>query len=377
MDLTTLIIAAGLFFGAIVGNAALFGNSLYVTMTIPTQMESSGLSKETAEQLFIADINRYLHEQSILPTPSISISTASSLPMALAKPLLLQDVVYSVQAMVSNYGVVHVDASVVADEQAPGIKMYMVTNNPPDPPVSTTFAQPDGNTKALIQNAARETMLAIGPFRVAITDFAEGVSGDAAGFDRSKQAISFGLAQPWDARALGATETILLLNLRGVLAIRDGNLADAEKDFARAKRIPGGFAESYGLISMNQTFLAIAEHQPEQAALRYNEGAAYIATLQGASIAARLRTIAGLVAWSNGENAVAAQDFRAAIAVSDTDQMPHLYLAQLLMAHGDTTGATAERDAANDAQRYDARFPSLAYTSFQFDLAHGGYKPVF
>lgn len=377
MDLTTLIATVGILFGIIVGNAAIFGNALYVNMAIPAQLQSSGLSQSTAEHVFIAEINRYLQQPSILPTPSVSTSSASGLPMALAKPLQLQDVVYSVQSMIHDYGVVQVDASVIADAQAPGLNMYMVVNNPPDPPISITLAQHDGDAKALIERGARQTMSAIAPYRVAVTDFKDGMAGDTTAFDRCKQTIATGLAQAWDPRQLGATEDTLLFNLEGVLAIRDGKLADAAKDFIQAKNIPGSYPGAYGVVALNQAFLAIAEKQPKQAELRYNEGVTSLSTLSETGIVARLKTIAGLLAWSEGHNAVAEQDFHAAIATSDTDQMPHLYLAQLLGARGETSGAATERQAASNVERFDPGYPSLAYTSFQFDLVHGGFKTMF
>ena len=377
MDLTTLITAVGLLFGVIVGNAAIFGNALYVNMTIPKQLESSGLSQSTVEQVFVAEINRYIENPSIVPTPSVSTSSASGLPMALAKPLQLQDVVYSVQSMIHDYGVVHVDASLVADAQGAGLHMYLVMSNPPDPPISMSLAEPDGNAKVLIEKAARETMTAIGPFRVAITDFKDGVAGDPTAFDRCKQTIATGLAQGWDPRPLGATEDVLLFNLKGVLAIRDGNLVEAAKDFTQARNIPGGYAGAYGVVALNQAFLAIAEKQPKEAAFRYNEGVPYVSTLSKTGVQARLATIAGLLAWAEGQNAVAERDFRAAIANSDTDPMPHLYLAQLLAAHGDAALAATERQAASDVERYDPGYRSLAFSNFQFDLTGGGYKPMF
>jgi hypothetical protein len=377
VDLTTLITAVGLLFGVIVGDAAIFGNALYVSIAIPSKLQSSGLSQSTAEQVFIAEVNRYLEQPSILPTPSVSTSSASSLPMALAKPLQLQDVVYSVQSMIHDYGVVRVDGSVVADAQGSGLNMYVVLSNPPDPPVSISLAQPDGNAKALIEKAARETMLSIGPFRVAITDFKDGTAGDPAGFDRCKQTIAAGLSEGWDPRPLGATEDVLLFNLKGVLAIRDKNLVEAAQDFTQAKTIPGAYAGAYGVVSLNQAFLAIAQNKPKEAALRYNEGTATVGALHREGIVARLTTMAGLVAWSEGQNAVAERDFRAAIANSDTDPMPHLYLAQLLAAHGDTTGAATERQAAGNVERYDPGYRSFAFSNSQFDLVHGGYKPMF
>jgi hypothetical protein len=377
VDLTTLITVAGVLLGLIVGDAAFLGEALHVTISIPTKLESEGLSKATAEQLFAAELNRYTQIKSPIATPSVDTSSAPSWPVALARPLQLEELVYSIQASVRDYGVVSVTGSVVADQQGAGLKMFMVISNPPDPPVARSLLQPDGSANALIAKAARETMVAIGPFKVAITDFEDGLSGDPAGFERSKETIAIGLMQPWDPREAGATETAMLINLRGMLAIRDGDMAAAENDFVLGKTIPGANQQAYVVMALNQAFLAIADQRPVAAALHCREAVAYGHPLQPRSMTSRLRVLSGLIAWSEGNLAAAEQDFRAAIAISDDTQMPHRYLAALMAARGDAAGAEAERNAAIAARRFDPKSPSVAQTLFQLDPVHGGYRPVF
>jgi len=377
VDLTTLITAAGLLLGVIVGNAAYFGNALYVSITIPTKMEQAGFGKSTVEKIFVAELHRYLLLPSIIPTPSIATSSTPSLPQALAKPLQLQDVVYAVQAMVHDYGVVNVDSSIIDEPSGSSTNMIVVVSNPPDPPASLTLSQPDGDIKALVEHAARETMITIGPYRVAVTDFEDGITGDASGFDRSKETIARGLAQPWDPRAAGATEDVLLLNLRGLLDMRDGRLDEAAKDFVTAKGYPGAYPAAYSIVSLNQAFLSIAQNQPAEAERRFKRGAADVAAIQQDGIASRVKVLEGLVAWSQGNRADAEKDFLAAISIGDNDAMPHLYLADLLERRGAMADAASQRRAGADAERFDPKYPALAYTIFRVDPEHGGLRPAF
>ncbi len=377
MDLTTLLTAAGLLLGVIVGNAAYFGNALYVSITIPQKMEQAGFGKSTVEQIFVAELHRYLQLPSIIATPSVATTSTPSLPQALAKPLQLQDVVYAVQAMVHDYGVVNVDSSIINEPSGSSVNMIIVVSNPPDPPTSLSLSQPDGNIKSLVERGARETMVSIGPYRVAVTDFEDGITGDASGFDRSKQTIAQGLAQPWDPRPQGATEDVLLLNLRGLLDMRDGKLDDAAKDFATSKGIPGAYPVAYSIVSLNQAFLSIAQNQPADAERRFKRGAADVAAIKQDGIASRVKVLEGLVAWSQGNRADAEQDFLAAIGIGDNDAMPHLYLADLLEKRGDTAGAAVQRRAGADAERFDPKYPALAYTIFRVDPEHGGLRTAF
>ena len=97
MDLTTLMTVAGLFLSIVVGNAAILGESLFASISVPKAVETSGLDRATAERLFAAQVAWYARLPSILPTPSVSTSSAPSVAMALAKPIQLGDLVYSVQ----------------------------------------------------------------------------------------------------------------------------------------------------------------------------------------------------------------------------------------------------------------------------------------
>ncbi len=377
MDLTTLAVVGSLFLGLIVGDAALLGNSLYVTMALPNSLTDGGFSRTTAEEIFVAEINRYTQLASLIATPSVMTSSAPGLPMALARPLQLEDVVYSIQAAVRPYGVVNVTGSILAEDQKPGLKIYLVVRNPPDPPLALSLQQADGNPQALIEHAARETMTAIAPYRVAITDFQQGIDGDPKAFDRSRESVAKGLAQAWDPRTEGATETALLLNLRGELAILDGNVTEADKQFALAATIPGATPAAYGLIAFNRAFGAIAQRQPAEAARYYRQGMERVTTLSRADVHSRVKVMACLVDWSAGQPRAAEQCFRDALTLSDDDPLPHLYLADLLAARGDTAGAAAEQKMAEEVRRYDPKFPALLTTIFQLDPVHGGYKPIF
>jgi hypothetical protein len=83
-------------------------------------MNSSRFSEATAEQIFVAEIDRYTQLPSVILTQSVATSSAPSLRVALAKPLQLDGVVYSIQATVRDYGIVNVTGSLVEVGQGPG-----------------------------------------------------------------------------------------------------------------------------------------------------------------------------------------------------------------------------------------------------------------
>ena len=57
IDLTTLALVAGLFFGAVIGDAALFGDPLRLQISVPTRLADGGFTEEAAEQMAECGVN--------------------------------------------------------------------------------------------------------------------------------------------------------------------------------------------------------------------------------------------------------------------------------------------------------------------------------
>jgi len=376
MDITTLFTVASLFLGLVVSNAALFGDSLFATLSVPKSVETTGVSQAVAEKMFAVSVASFSRVPSLLATPAVQTGSAPSLPMALAKPLNLQDVVYSVQAMVRD-DAVNVAGAIVEDGKGPGLLMYMVVNNPPDTPTTMVLSQPDGNARTLIETAARRATEIVAPFRVANTDFADAQGGDTAALARSKATALAGLAQPWDPSVAGATEIVLLRNLLAIMAVMEGDKAEAVKQFALGTMVPGGEPAGYGLMELNQAFFAIADRQPKEAERLFQEGSEKVHSVQSRGFRGRVMVLKGLVQWSNGNVAEAERLFRGAIERAYDDQEAHLYLATLLAARGDTEEAAMHRQVADIARGIDKRFPSLAHTFLRVDPVKGGLTRSF
>ena len=103
IDLSTLAILAGLFFGSVVGDAVLFGNQLQVHITVPEKLVAAGFTEEAAEQLFLAEVMRASQVPSIVHTPEADINSRPSVLEALVKPLQLGDVVSSLHIYLDNF----------------------------------------------------------------------------------------------------------------------------------------------------------------------------------------------------------------------------------------------------------------------------------
>src|SRR5690349_3871631 len=102
VDVTTLALVFGLFFGAVIGDAALFGDPLRVQIGVPSRLADAGFPEEVAERIFATEAARIGEVQSIVPTPSVQISSSPSIFAAMAKPLNLEDLVVTLQHQVGR-----------------------------------------------------------------------------------------------------------------------------------------------------------------------------------------------------------------------------------------------------------------------------------
>ena len=370
MDLTTLMTVAGLFLSVVVGNAAIFGDSLFASISVPKAIETSGLDRPTAERLFAAHVAWYSRVPSILPTPSVSTSSAPSLAMALAKPIQLQDVVYAVQTQLRS-DVVSASGAIIETGKGKELTMLVVINNPPNPPVTLTLQQPDGDPKALIQRAARETMITIAPYRVALSDLATVLDGELDGVAKARQTATQGLGQPWHPSVTGATEIVLLHNLLAVLAIERGDAKTARDRFVLAHTTPGALSTAYALVSMNEAFLSLTERKPKDAEAFYHHGLKHLGLEFREVLRGRILVLEALIAWQGGDIARTEKLLREALDDADTEIEPHYYLAKILQQRGDEAGARAQTTAAHVASRFDQHYASLAHTILGIDVATG------
>src|SRR5438552_7550190 len=186
IDLSTLAILAGLFFGSVVGDAVLFGNQLQVHITVPEKLVAAGFTEETAEQLFLAEVMRVSQVPSIVNTPEAEINSRPTVLEALVKPLQLGDVVSSLQYQL-GYNAITIHGAVIEGAAAPGLQMVVVVNQPNEAPATIKLAEPDGDAAALVERGSRRALELVSPYRVALTDFWDGRYGDTAALAHAKE----------------------------------------------------------------------------------------------------------------------------------------------------------------------------------------------
>ena len=383
IDFTSLFIIAGVLFGLVVGDAALYGDTLRVQIDVAQSINNAGFTETAAEQVFLAQAAQIVRGESIIPAPPIRVATSPSVVAALAKPLNLDAVV---TAMQNQLGIDHlaVSGAILMESGAgnvaiePGahpltttrLDMPIVVIRPKQTPVHTVLVEADGDPVNLVRRAADWAMEQVAPYRVVLSHFLAGMSGDTQALARATEAASRLLNRPWDPAT--ASERAMTRHVLALMSMNDGNLAAADAQFAIADRSPGVAPQVRSQLCLDHAFLAVAMKQPRHAAdlLRQSREAAVALTLPG--FADNLDLLEGLIAWSGGDTATAEARFRRVIAASPSSDTAHHYLALLLAARGDAEGAAAERAAAALNQPFDVEQQGLAVVLFWTDPINGG-----
>ncbi len=371
MDLTSLILLAGIFFGFVVTDAALFADPVQVQIAVPSKLSDAGFSETAAEQIFAAQVAEMGRAQSIVRTPSVQISTRPSILAAMAKPLQLDNVVVAIQAQ-AGVDVVTVHSVIMPANTGNALDMVMVISMPHEVPVQIRLSQADGDATALVQRSAESAMEFVSPYRLALTHFARGLKGDAKQLARAKEISTRAVARSFVPER--ATELVMLHDLLAMLALLDNDDATVKAQFAAADLIPGAEPVAHGVIELNRSFLALSAGKPKEAQQLFDTGKLLAPVVHVRSWRARIDELGGMVAMGNGDLAQAEKLLREALAELPEDEGAHYYLALVLEAKGDTAGAAAERTAAANSRRFDIDIPAQAQSLFWVDPVHGGLK---
>jgi tetratricopeptide (TPR) repeat protein len=368
IDFTTILIAAGLFFGLVIGDATLFGNPLRIQISVPTKLADTGFTEKVAERLFLSEAARVERVLSIVDTPGVEVSLHGSVLAAVAKALSLEQVVVALQKRV-GVGVTSIEAAVL-DKAGGGLEMVIFITKPDEAPAKIKLAQPDGNAVALFEHGSLAVLEEVSPYRVALTAFTHALGSDRAPPSEAKKVASAATARPWVAAH--ATERVMLHNLLGLIALFDSDFAGAEAQFDLTDAIQQAAPAARGTVAINRAFVAVAQKRPAEALAYYNTALEESAHVALPGYDAKIDTLAGLVAWSRGDIPRAEKLFRLASELLPDDEAPHFYLAKLLAAKGDDAGAAAERSAAVISHRFAVEVPALAQSEFWVDPVNGG-----
>lgn len=384
IDFSSLFILAGIMFGLIAGDAALYADTLRVQLDVPQNVSNAGFTGATAESMFLSEAARIVRGESIIPVPSLRVSTGNSIITALAKPLNLDGVVTAIQ---EQFGINHlmVTGAILAESATStspkpdpvrpltsGVKldMALVVHQPNQIPVQTVLEQPDGDVVALVNRSAGWAMEQVSPYRVVLTHFIAGVNGSPIGVQEARNSAKRFLSKPFDPTR--ATERAMTHNVLALADLIDNKVAAADAQLEQTLAIPGVMPQARALLTINHAFIAIAQRRLDHAATVVADKDMTLGGPQLPQFDHNLAVLKALIAWGRGDVAAAEAQLRAAVTQEANSEIGHHYLAQLLRAKGDLQGAAAEEQAALIARRFERKTQALAMVLFWTDPINGG-----
>lgn len=267
MDIGTLLIIAGMFLGAVIGDAVLFGKTMRVDFSLPPAVTAQGMTQEAAEQLFIAEFSRLADIAFILPFPTIAQANKDSLLAVVAKPLKIDPVVEVIQ---SKFGSDLVSMR-FAMMKGPGPSedtLFGVVTHPNGSSSRYSRVGQDKRPDELVEQMARHIASEALPYRVALSDYLAGVQGDPEGFKRAHKLAHKGLANGFDKST--ATQRAMLYNTLGLLAVHQNDLAAADALWATGMQVPMANGTAYAILAVNRAFVALGRKDAKQARAMYN-----------------------------------------------------------------------------------------------------------
>ncbi|MGE4046990.1 MAG: tetratricopeptide repeat protein [Acetobacteraceae bacterium] len=369
MDLTSAFMLIGMFLSLVVGEAALFGSTLQVSISVPPEVSRTGFTAETAEQVFVAETGRIGQTHSLIPPPVIQTTGHPGVLSSLAKPLKLDPAVAAVQQLVGLHATT-VAGSIIVSSPAPALEMIATVTVPREATYKLALSQPDGNPTALVEEMARRVSEDVLPYRVALAEFTRAIHGDSAARQRAKQTVARTLAKPWDP--LMATQRVMMLNLAAMIALLEGDQAEAERQLIRSEPVPDAEPMAHGAVAINRAFLAVANRHPAEARAFYQAGRRLTSRIPLPKFQREVDLLEALVLWSDGDRDRAETILRAVIkAMPDCDEA-RFYLGDLLASLGRTAEADEQYRVAAVVRRFDTLVGTLAHTLFRVDPVNGG-----
>ncbi len=369
-DVTTLLLFGGLLMSIIAGEAAYNGDTLSLRINVPPKIVETGFDATTAEKIFMAQAAWIVRGQSIIPTPTLRVSSRPTVISALATPLSLDKLVGALQDQF-GYDRLVVNGAVVMSKEG-SLRMVIVVEQPNRAPAQIQLTQTDADPAMLIRRGADATMARVSPYRVAQANYVQGLAGDLGALTEAKEAALRYLAGPWEPAR--ASERAMLHNLLAMVALLEDRVPEANSQLKMAAAVPGALPEARGIVALNRAFLAVAARQPVEALDYFLEGARMAASISLPDFGARITLLNALVVWSAGDTAQAETLLRAAAVALPVEEGPHVYLAQLLATKGDQPAAASARASMAAMHPFDLDIPVFAQSIFRVDPVNGGLK---
>ena len=369
MELATIGFLSAIVFGLIAGDAVISANTMAVGIGLPPAVQQSGLTRQSAEEIFITELSRIAAIPSGVPVPVPRISSRRTVIGALAEPLKLTEVTAALQDL---FGLEPIRVSATVIQRGDGLVMETIVAQEGQPLQRLSFERADGDAVALIRHAAVSTFAEIAPFRVTLARLRDALQDPTIDVAPVRAQAERLLRRDWGAHS--DIERSALHSLVSVLALLHRDVPGAMAEIQRADAIEGALPTARSFYALNASFVGLLQGDLRLAERELTR-AAHIPMRQIIPVfPAYIEVQRGLIAWADGKADVADAAFARALEVDPRNQVALIYRYWLARARDGAPPNAADRPQVVSA--VSPQIPGLMTSAFLLDPRDRSYTRV-
>lgn len=360
MELATIGFLSAIVLGLIAGDAVISANTMAVGIALPPAVQQSGLTRQSAEEIFITELSRIAAIPSGVPVPVPRVSSRRTVIGALAEPLKLTDVTAALQDL---FGLEPIRVSATVIQRGNGLVMETIVAQEGRPLQRLSFDRADGDAVALIRHAAISTFAEIAPFRVTLAQLRDVLQDPAIDVGPVRTQAERLLRRDWGPDS--DIERSALHSLVSVLALLDNDVAAAREEIARADAIRGALPTARAFYALNGSFVGLLQGDTALAERELARAAQIPMRQVIPTFPAYLEVQRGLIDWSEGRAEPADAAFGRALEIDPRNQVAQVYRHWIARARQGTAASAADRPAVTSA--VSPQIPGLMASAFLLD----------
>lgn len=367
MDLQTLFLISGLLISALIGDAAMFGKAVRVSVTVPPALVQQGITNLGAERLLMTEMDKLDRITSVLAIPTVDVIARPTFLSAFGRIADLDPVVEVIQHRV-GINTIAISGMIVAEKAGPGLSMYVMIVMPEEADAEIVVHQPDGNVGELLARTALRVTARVAPYRSAMLAYLEGREGQADKFTRARTIAETTLGAQWNPKQ--SHLRVLMHNMLALLALQRNDQPAADQRLEAALRVPFADPDALALIKVNQATLAIANRKWDEA----QELLYHVDELRRhlPKVHAHIEIIEALYLWGTGKRGQAERMLLRSAERLPGNRDAHQYLARLYEQEGRQEEAARQRRISEESRDYTVDIPSFISAAFWIDPVNGG-----
>ncbi len=371
MDFVTFGFIAMALVGLMTSEAILNADTLSVAISVPPRVADVGFTRQTAEEIFAAEVKRIVNAPSTISRPSMRISSRKSVVGVLSEALQLGGLTTAIQDLFGQ-DTVRVTGALLREGES--YRLVLTVSDRDSIPIQLDIRRDDNDVVAVLRDGATATFERVAPYRVALSRFLAGIKGDQAQLARSRVDTRNALRLP--VQRGRESEWAGLNTLDALHHLMANDTREANASFRRAYADPSISAGAKAVGETNYAFMALNGRQPAEALRHARAAREHLAGSKATlrNLDAYVDVCEGLAAWAAGDTAAAERLFVLAAQKMPRDDTPLVYLVQLHSSLNRTEAAGAARTRLEQSTSFSGEIPAMALALFWIDPKTGAIE---